>query len=136
MGTVQIYSVWDQEEWHEDVLRQHSEQRTQCSAFCMLQERRWSWKLWANMLDDQAQGEWELLTLEDMRWNDNHQHPIKFWCLVIIKSMRCLIWQPAYATHLKYAPQRCFRINTPPKHLYIEMRTVDWWWETQVRTDT
>jgi len=30
-----------------------------------------------SMLDDQAVGEWELHTLEDMRWNDNHQRSIK-----------------------------------------------------------
>jgi len=33
-------------------------------------------KLVASMPDDQALGEWELHTLEDMRWNDNHQRPI------------------------------------------------------------
>ena len=31
-----------------------------------------------SMPDDQALGEWELHTLEDMRWNDNHQRPIKY----------------------------------------------------------
>ena len=36
-------------------------------------------KLVASMPDDQALGEWELHTLEDMRWNDNHQRPIKLW---------------------------------------------------------
>jgi hypothetical protein len=35
-------------------------------------------KLVATMADDQALGEWELHTLEDMRWNDNHQRPIKY----------------------------------------------------------
>jgi len=35
-------------------------------------------KLVAAMPDDQALGEWELHTLEDMRLNDNHQHPIKY----------------------------------------------------------
>jgi hypothetical protein len=35
-------------------------------------------KLVASMPDDQALGEWELHTLEDMRWNDNHQRPIKY----------------------------------------------------------
>jgi hypothetical protein len=34
-------------------------------------------KLAASMPDDQALGEWKLHTLEDMRWNDNHQRPIK-----------------------------------------------------------
>jgi len=33
-------------------------------------------KLVASMPDDQALVEWELHTLEDMRWNDNHQRPI------------------------------------------------------------
>jgi hypothetical protein len=36
-------------------------------------------KLVARMPDDQALGEWELHTLKDMRWNDNHQRPIKSW---------------------------------------------------------
>ena len=30
-----------------------------------------------SMPDDHPPGEWELHTLEDMRWNDNHQRPIK-----------------------------------------------------------
>ena len=30
----------------------------------------------ASMLDHQDLGEWELHTLEDMKWNDNHQRPI------------------------------------------------------------
>jgi hypothetical protein len=65
-------------------------------------------KLVASMPDDLAPGEWELHTLEDMRWNDNHQRPIKYWSRDIIKSMRWLMRQPAYAKHLIYAPQRCF----------------------------
>ena len=36
-------------------------------------------KLVASMPDDQALEEWELHTLEDMRWNDNHQRPIQYW---------------------------------------------------------
>jgi hypothetical protein len=36
-------------------------------------------KLVASMPDDQALGEWNLHTLEDMRWNDNHERPIKYW---------------------------------------------------------
>jgi hypothetical protein len=35
-------------------------------------------KLLASMPDNQALGEWEIHTLEDMRWNDNHQRPIKY----------------------------------------------------------
>jgi hypothetical protein len=35
-------------------------------------------QLVASMPDDQALGVWELHTLKDMRWNDNHQHPIKY----------------------------------------------------------
>jgi len=93
-------------------------------------------KLVASMPDDLALGEWELHTLEDMRWNDNHQHPIKFWSRDIIKSMRGLMRQRAYAEHFVYAPQRCFNSDTPPKRLYTEMHTADWWWETQVRRDT
>jgi len=92
--------------------------------------------LMASMADTQALGEWELHTLEDMRWNDNHQSPIKYWSWDIIKSMRWLMRQPAYAERLIYAPQRCFNSDTPPKRLYTEMHTVDWWWETQESRDT
>jgi hypothetical protein len=34
-------------------------------------------KVMASITDDVALGEWELHTLEDMRWNDNHQCPIR-----------------------------------------------------------
>jgi hypothetical protein len=45
-------------------------------------------KLVASMPDDLALRELELHTLEDMKWNDNHQCPIKYWSRDIIKSMR------------------------------------------------
>jgi hypothetical protein len=48
-------------------------------------------KLGASMPDDLDLGEWELPTLEHMRWNDNHQCPIKFWSRDIINSMRWLM---------------------------------------------
>jgi len=57
-------------------------------------------KLMASMPDDQALGEWQLHTLEDMRWNDDHQRPIIYWSQDIIKGMRWLMRQPAYAEHL------------------------------------
>jgi len=90
----------------------------------------------ASMPDDQALGEWELHTLEDMRWNDNHQCLIKYWTQDIIKSMKWLMRKPAYTAQLSYAPHHFFDIDTPPNHLYIEMHTVDWWWDTRVRRDT
>jgi len=93
-------------------------------------------KLVASMPDDQALGEWELHTLEDMRWNYNHQRPIKYWSRDIIKSMRWLLWQLAYAEQLIFAPQYCFNSKTPPKRLYTEMHTADWWCKTQVWRDT
>jgi hypothetical protein len=34
-------------------------------------------RLVASMADDQALGEWDLHTIEDMRGNDNHQRPVK-----------------------------------------------------------
>jgi len=93
-------------------------------------------KLVCRMPDDLALWEWKLHTLEDMRWNENHQRPINFWSQDIIKSMRRLMWQPAYAEQLIYSPQCCFNSDTPPKRLYTKMHTADWWWETQVRRDT
>ena len=93
-------------------------------------------KLGASMPDDQALGEWELHTLQDMRWNDNHQRPIKNWSRYIIQRMRWLMRQPAYPEQLIIAPQRCINSDTPPKRLYTEMHTADWWWEPQVTRDT
>jgi hypothetical protein len=93
-------------------------------------------KLVPRMADDQAHGEWELYTLEDMKWIDNHQRPIKYWSRDIIKSMRRLMRKPAYAEHHIYAPQGCFTSDTPPKRRYTEMHTADWWWETQLSRDT
>jgi len=93
-------------------------------------------KLVTMMPDDQTRGEGELHTLEDMRWNDNHQRSIKYWSRDIIKSMRWLMRQPADVEHLIYAPQRYFNSDTPPKRLHTEMHIADWWWETQVRRDS
>jgi hypothetical protein len=93
-------------------------------------------KLVANMPDNLAPGEWELHTLEDMKWSDNHQRPIKYWSRDIIKSMRWLMGQPANDKHVIYAPQHDFKGDTPPKRLYTEMHTADRWWEIQVLTDS
>jgi hypothetical protein len=92
-------------------------------------------RLVASMGDDHALGEWELHTLEDMRWYDNHQCLVKYWSRDTIKSMRWLMRQPGYAEHLVFAPQRCFNSDTPP-NLYTELHTADWWWGTQARRDT
>ena len=93
-------------------------------------------KLVASMPDDAALREWELYTLEDMSWNDNHQRPIKYWSRDIIKCMRWLMQQPAYAKHLIYSPQRCFTSDTPPKGLSTKIHTPDWELETQLRRNT
>ena len=88
-------------------------------------------KLVAAMPDDKALGEWERHTLLDMRWNSDHPQPIKYWSRNIIKGMRWLLRQPAYAEYLTYAPQRSF--SSEGKRLYGEMNTADWWWNEQVR---
>jgi hypothetical protein len=92
-------------------------------------------KFVASMLDDQALGEWELHTLEDMTWNDNHQLPIKHWSRDNMKTIRWLMRHPANTKNLIFDPQRCFNSDMPLKRLYTEMHTADWWWETQVRRD-
>jgi hypothetical protein len=93
-------------------------------------------KLVGTMTDNQALGQWELHTVEDMRWNENHQRPIKYWSQDIIKSISGLMRQLAYAEHLIYTPQRSFNSDTPLKSLYTEMHTVDWSLEIQVRRDS
>jgi hypothetical protein len=93
-------------------------------------------KLVANVPDDQALGERELHTIEDMRWNDNHQRPMKSWSRDIMTCMRWLMRQPAYAEHLIYPLLRDLNSNTPQIRLYTGMHTADWGWETQVSRDT
>jgi len=92
-------------------------------------------KLVVNMPDHLDLGERELHTLKDMKWNDIHQWPIKYWSRDIINHMRWLMRPPAYAKHLIYAPQHCFNSDTPLKRLYTEMHTAVRGWETQVRRD-
>jgi len=71
-------------------------------------------KLIASMPDGQTHGEWELHTLEDMRWSDYHQYPIKYWSRDIIKSIRWSIQQPASSEHRVYTPHRWFNSDPPP----------------------
>jgi len=84
-----------------------------------------------SMPDDPLLMEKELHTLDDMRWNYNHQYFINYWSRDIIKSMRWLMQQPATTEHHIYTPQYCINSYTPPKRLYTEMHTADWWWEPQ-----
>jgi hypothetical protein len=51
----------------------------------------------ASMADDLALGEWELHTPLDMKWNDIHQPPTKYWSRNIIKHMRWSMLQQVYA---------------------------------------
>jgi hypothetical protein len=120
--------MWDQKEGYKEVQRQSVEGKKRCSAFRKLQNWDSVLKLVASMPGDQVLMECEVHTLSDMGWNDKHQHPTKFWSRDIIKSIRWLMWQPAYAQILIYTTQRCFNSYTPPKRLYTEMHTADWWW--------
>jgi len=81
-------------------------------------------------------GSWNLHTLEDIRWKDSHQHPIRCWSRAIITSMKWLVWQPAYAVHFCYAPPHSFDSDMPLQRLNSEIHTADWWLETQLRMDT
>jgi len=62
-------------------------------------------KLVTSMPVHQTLTEWELHTLMDMRWNDNHQRPIKYGNRDIIKSPRWLMPQRACAEHHMFALQ-------------------------------
>jgi len=93
-------------------------------------------KVVARMPYDQALKEWHLYTVEDMRWIDNHLCPIKYWSQEIIKSMRWLMRQPAYAEHLIYPFQRCFKSEMSPQCLDTEIHSGDWWFETHGRRVT
>jgi hypothetical protein len=90
-------------------------------------------KLEASRSDVQPLREWELHTIDNMRWNGNPQSPIQYWSRDIIKSMRWLMRQAVYTEHFIFADQRCFHNYSPPNRLYTEMHTADWWWERQER---
>jgi hypothetical protein len=90
----------------------------------------------AKMSNDEYLGDCELHTLEDLRWNGNHQPPITYWCRDIIQRMTWLMRQSVYIEHLIYPPLHCINSDMPPKCLFSEMHTVDWLRKTQVRRDT
>ena len=62
--------------------------------FTIFKNRECIQKLVGSMPDEQELGQWELHTLEDIRWNDNHQCIIKYWSRDIMKSMRWLMRHP------------------------------------------
>jgi len=93
-------------------------------------------KIVARLPDDQALGEWQLHTLEDMKWNDNHQWAITYWSRDITSSMGWWMQPPAYVEHHRYAPQCCINSDALPKRLYTTMHTAGLWWETLGRRDT
>jgi hypothetical protein len=103
--------------------------------FPILKHRDGVQNIVTSMISDQAFGEWKLHTLKDMRWNDNHQYPIKLWSRDSIKRMGWLISQSAYAEHLIYSTQHSFNPNSPLKSLYTTLRTAYWWWDTLESTD-
>jgi hypothetical protein len=80
--------------------------------------------------------EWELHTLEDMRWTDNHQHQVNYWSRDSIKSMTWLMRQAAYAEHPIFAPQHCFNRYKLTKLRCTIMDTADQSGVTQLRKDT
>jgi len=69
----------------------------------------------ARMPHHQALGEWELHTLDDMKWTHNHQHLITYRCQDIIKSLGWLMQLQSYAKHRIDTPQRCFNGDMPKK---------------------
>jgi hypothetical protein len=52
---------------------------------------------------------------------------MKYYSRNLAKSASWLMRQQEYAEHLTDAPQHSVYSDTPPKHLYTEMYTVDWW---------
>jgi len=73
--------------------------------FCWWSVKNWDGvkKLVSSMPDDQAIGEMEIHTLEDMRWNNNDQCPIQYCSWDIIKSMRTVDGAASlcWAAHLR-----------------------------------
>jgi len=58
------------------------------------------------------------------------RHTTTFYYRNALDSVRYLVHQVAYRSHMVYAPIREY--DSSAERLYSEMETADWWWDTQV----
>jgi hypothetical protein len=50
--------------------------------------------------------------------------------------MKELMGNPAFKESLEYAPQKHYMDKEGKTHVFDEMWTGDWWWDTQVNPST
>ena len=49
-----------------------------------------------------------------------------------VECIRELLGNPAFCNVLHYAPEQIFEDGLCTEHIYNEMWSANWWWETQV----
>ena len=50
----------------------------------------------------------------------------------VLACVRALFGDPDFASYLVFAPEKRFTDSGMTKHVYHDMHTGHWWWETQV----
>ena len=63
---------------------------------------------------------------------DLGQETLKFYCRSTLECIKSLFSDPQYAKDLVFVPEWHYSSPERKSHLYHEMYTRDWWWETQV----
>ena len=57
---------------------------------------------------------------------------LELWKRDLVECMKDLMGNPIFKESLEYAPQKHFTDEEGNNHVFDEMWTGDWWWNTQV----
>ena len=80
---------------------------------------------------------WDIITSEGDRRNEDGElmppEKLELWRRDPIECVRELMGNPMFKDELKYAPEKAY-LDPEGKngHIYDEMWSADWWWDTQV----
>ena len=82
----------------------------------------------------------DIVTAHGNRTNDDNElmapEELELWRRDPIDCVRELLGNPALRDELKFAPERVYMDKEGKVRVFDEMNTGDWWWDTQVRTQT
>ncbi|KAI0764847.1 hypothetical protein C8Q74DRAFT_1370751 [Fomes fomentarius] len=75
--------------------------------------------------------EWDIIGEVLNENGDKKTKPVELWCRNPVECIRELLGNPKFKEHLHYAPKKLFWDANGTDHIYSEMWTGDWWWDTQ-----